>query len=209
MRVNNYLIQAAQAQARFLTYDQQKLIGKFGLEADETYLYANLLWRRYRICRSTGCMEYSTGDGWADGNSYDEVMTLLDLICDSREDRWCTGCLASMASFGRLFYRSSSEDKPDPAAHWIQENLSAFREACARFGTPIPGGDLGFSFELFDGLKLGLHFWEGDEEFVPRLCFLWDENALQYLRFETMHMAVSLLLAMLKEETKKETPSLS
>ena len=34
-RVNNYLIQAAQAKERFLTYDQQKLIGKFGLENDD------------------------------------------------------------------------------------------------------------------------------------------------------------------------------
>ena len=42
-------------------------------------------------------------------------------------------------------------------------------------------------------------FWEGDEEFAPRLRFLWDENALQYLRFETMHMAASLLIKFIKE----------
>ena len=204
-RVNNYMIQAAQAKRRFLTYDQQKLIEKFRLRSDEAYLYANLLWRCYRIRRDTGDMEYRTRDGWADGNSYDEVMTILDLLCDSREDRWCTGKLASMASFGRLFYRSSSGEKPDPAARWIQENLYAFREACTRFGTPIPGGDLGFAFELFDGLMVGLHFWEGDEEFAPRLRFLWDENALRYLRFETMHFAVGLLMDALKQEM--ENPS--
>ena len=144
-------------------------------------------------------MEFFDGAIWQDGNSYDEVMTVLDLLCDSRDDRRCTGKLASMASFGRIFYRSSYDDKPDPAAQWIQENLESFREACAQLGTPIPGGDFGFAFELFDGLRMGLHFWEGDEEFAPRLRFLWDENALQYLRFETMHMAASLLLKSLKE----------
>ena len=199
-RVNNYQIQASQAKVRFLTYDQQKLMDKFWLEADETYIYVNLLWREYRIRRDTGDMEYRTHSGWSDGNSYDEVMTILDLLCDSWDDRRCTGKLASMASFGRIFYRSSYDEKPDPVALWIQENLENFRSVCGRFGEGIPGGDLGFAFELFDGLKLGLHFWEGDEEFAPRLRFLWDENALQYLRFETMHMAVSLLMDLLKQE---------
>ena len=199
-RVNNYLIQASQAKARFLTYDQQKLMGKFRLKADETYLYANLLWKPYRIRRDTGDMESLTRGTWADGNSYDEVMTLLDLLCDSRDDRRCTGKLASMASFGRIFYRSSYDDKPDPTAQWIQDNLEKFRTTCAQLGEPIPGGDFGYAFELFDGLKMGLHFWEGDEEFAPRLRFLWDENALQYLRFETMHMAVSLLISFLKAQ---------
>ena len=208
-RTNNYLIQAAQAKARFLTYDQQKLIEKFSLDYDENYIYVNLLWKLYRICRATGDMAYRTGDSWADGNSYDEVMTILDLLCDSRDDRRPAGRLASMASFGRIFYRSSTEDRADPSALWIQDHAAAFQRACrACGGEALPGGDFGYAFTLFDELKLGFHFWEGDEEFAPRLRFLWDENALQYLRFETMHMAVSLLMAMLKAETEKENPSL-
>lgn len=199
-RVNNYLTQASQAKARFLTYDQQKLIDKFDLDHDEIYIYVNLLCKLYRIERTTGQMEFRAGESWQDGNSYDEVMTILDLLCDSRDDRRCTGKLASMASFGRIFYRSSYDDKPEPTAQWIQENLESFQKACTRLGTPIPGGDFGYAFELFDGLQIGLHFWEGDEEFAPRLRFLWDENALQYLRFETMHMATSLLLNFLKEK---------
>ena len=198
-RVNNYLIQASQAKERFLTYDQQKLIDKFGLVYDEHYLYVKMLCKLYRIERTTGHMEFQCGETWQDGNSYDEVMTILDLLCDSRDDRKCTGKLASMASFGRIFYRSSYDEKPDPTAQWIQENLESFRSACARMGTSVPGGDFGYAFELFDGLRMGLHFWEGDEEFAPRLRFLWDENAIQYLRFETMHMATSLLLKFLKE----------
>ena len=144
-------------------------------------------------------MEYQTEDQWRDGNSYDEVMTILDLLCDSRDDRWLTGRLSSMASFGRIFYKSSSEEKADPWACWMEENRQAVKLACQEMGGElIPGGDLSFAFDLFDGLKLGFHFWEGDEEFAPRLRFLWDENALQYLRFETMHMATALLLKELK-----------
>ena len=60
-------------------------------------------------------------------------------------------------------------------------------------------GDVSFAFELFDGLRIWLQFWEGDEEFPPRLRFLWDENALQYLKYETMYFAVPLLLQRIRE----------
>ena len=40
---DNYAIQAAQAKQFFLTYDQQKLIQKLKLEADDTYLYTTML----------------------------------------------------------------------------------------------------------------------------------------------------------------------
>ena len=66
-RVNNYLIQASQAKGRFLTYDQQKLIDKFQLKSDEAYIYVNLLWKEYRIQRTTGDMEHLTKGTWADG----------------------------------------------------------------------------------------------------------------------------------------------
>ena len=66
--------------------------------------------------------------------------------------------------------------------------------AAERLGAEaIAGGDLGYAFELFDGLKIGLLFWHGDEEFYPRVRYLWDQNAKQYIRYETMYFAVELL----------------
>ena len=52
---------------------------------------------------------------------------------------------------------------------------------------------MGYAVELFDGLKIGILFWAGDEEFTPRFRYLWDENADQYIRYETMFYAVDLL----------------
>ena len=40
----------------------------------------------------------------------------------------------------------------------------------------------------------------GDEEFPPGLRFLWDENALMYIRYETMYYAKGLLLQRLAEK---------
>ena len=42
-------------------------------------------------------------------------------------------------------------------------------------------------------------FWHGDDEFVPRLRVLWDANADQYLRYETMYYAISLIKSRLRE----------
>ena len=199
-RRNNYLIQARQAKDRFLTYDQQKLIEKFRLESDARYIYVNLLCKLYRINRATGDMEYLENDLWRDGNSHEEVMTMLDLLCDSREDRWISGRWKNMQSFGLQFHQNLLEEPRDPAALYFDGDPRRLRDACRRLdGETIPGGDIGFSVELCDGLRIGVLFWAGDEEFAPRLRYLWDENALMYIRYETMYFAVNLLLRRLME----------
>ena len=90
-RVNNYLIQAQQAKDRFLTYNQQALIAKLRIPFDEDYLYVSMLGQRYRLARKNGDLERQVGKSWVDANSFGEVMTLLDLVCDSREDRFLAG----------------------------------------------------------------------------------------------------------------------
>ena len=46
---------------------------------------------------------------------------------------------------------------------------------------------------FFEDLRIAVQFWHGDEEFSPRLRFLWDAAADQYLRYETMYYALGLL----------------
>lgn len=192
--VGNYLLQARSAKQRFLSYDQQKLIQKFRLEWDETFLYTTLLGRKYRICRQTGDMDCLTDGGWADGNSYEEVMTLLDLLCDSRDDRFIAGRWKSMESFGLMFHQNLLQDERDPLAERFDREPEALRKAgLALGGKPQAGADIAFVFEVFDGLPIVLQFWHGDEEFAPRIRWLWDENARMYIRYETMYFAVGLL----------------
>ena len=195
MRGGNYLIQAAQAKQRFLTYDQNRLIAKFGLKADEAYLYTEMLCQLYRVDRLTGDLQKLENSGWVDGNTYEEVMTLLDLLCDSRDDRWISGRWKNMQSFGLMFHQNLLEDQRDPVAERFQQTPEILINGCAALGgEPIPGGDIAYGVELFDGLRIGIQFWYGDEEFAPRLRYLWDENATQYIRYETMYFAVPLLL---------------
>ena len=200
-RRDNYRIQAEQAKKRFLTYDQQVLIRKFGLDFDDCFLYPKLLGKTYRISRQTADVEYLDDGLWKDGNSHAEVMTLLDLLCDSREDRWISGRWKNMHSFGLMFHQNMLEKDADPLANRIDRDPERLHRVCRRLGAEkIPGGDYGYGVELFDGLKIGILFWHGDEEFAPRLRFLWDENALMYIRYETMYFALGLLRAELGRE---------
>lgn len=201
IRRDNYRIQAEQAKKRFLTYDQQKLTEKFRLASDEAYLYPRMLGRQYRISRKTGDLDYLRDGLWLDGNSYGEVMTLLDLLCDSRDDRFISGRWQSMQTFGLQFHQSLIEDSADPLAEAFDREPELLHRACrALGGEKIPGGDYGWAVELFDGLKIGILFWHGDEEFAPRLRWLWDANAKMYIRYETMHFAIGLLKQRLMEQ---------
>lgn len=193
-REGNYQIQARQARAYFLRYDQQRLIKKLNLQWDDNYLYTAMLCNQYRIDRKNGDLQRLEGETWVDANTFSEVMVLLDLVCDSREDRWLTGRWQNMQSFGLMFHRNLLEDAKDPFAQAIQENMEGFRRVCREMkGVTIPGGDISYAIELFDGLRIGILFWEGDEEFAPRVRILWDENALMYIKYETMHFAVGML----------------
>ena len=91
---DNYLISRDRAQAYFLTFDQEKIIADWTLEADEAYLYARLFGRRCRICRKTGVI---TGPGGEQAN-FCESLTLFDLLCHSSGPIGPTGRYAAVNS---------------------------------------------------------------------------------------------------------------
>lgn len=199
-RTDNYLIQANHAKAGFLTYDQEKLISKLKLNWDEHYLYTTFLAQPYRIHRKTGDISRLQRGAWVDGNGYEEVMTLLDLVCDSREDRYLACQLKNMQDFGHGIHRGLLDAENDPWARLFEENLEGFRRGCTALGgTALPQGDAAYAIDLFDGLTVAVQLWLGDEEFPSQLKILWDANANMYIKYETMHFARILLLKRIRE----------
>jgi hypothetical protein len=197
-RVNNYLVQAQQAKSIFLRYDQNVLIEKIKLQADETFVYVKLLCKMYRLHRTTGDLERME-ETWVDANTHGEVMTILDLVCDSRLDRCLSGRWKGMTHFGKLFHAGLLESR-DAFADAIEKDREGFSKACeAMGGQPFPQGDAAYAIELFDGLSILVQLWFGEEEFPAALRFLWDANALMYLKYETMHFAKGLLLDRIAE----------
>ena len=202
-RRDNYLLQLEQAKRTFLAYDQQKLIAKLNLREDEGFLYPCMLGSCYRIDRKTADFARLHGGEWVDANSHSEVMTLLDLICDSREDRHLKYRWKDMVSFGHMFHQSLQEE--DPWALRFEKDPKGLSRACeAMGGIPFPKGDVAYSMELFDDLRILLQFWLGDEEFPSSVRLLWDENALMYIKYETMYFAKSLLFRRLAEKMEEK-----
>lgn len=193
-RRDNYAIMARQAKELFLQYDQQRLARKLGAKLDGDYLHTAFLGEPWRIHRQTGDISRLHGDAWVDANSFGEVLTLLDLVCDSREDRCPSGRWKNMRDFGHGFHQTLLEQR-DPWAERFQACPEAFSRACQRLGGErYPLGDAAYSIPVFDRLRLLVQLWFGDEEFPAQLRYLWDENALQYLKYETMYYAVPLVL---------------
>ena len=195
---DNYQIQLQNAQKFFLTYDQEKLIQKFRLKADEDFLYLTMFSTPYRLSRHTGSLERKKGD-WEDANTFGEVMTLLDILCDSKDDRFITGRWMSTQMFGKYFHSGLLEPEYDALADTFDKNPGSLARACiALGGHPIQGGDEAYAVEVMDGLEIGIFFWHADDEFPAQLRFFWDENALMYIKYETMHYTLGYLRALLK-----------
>ena len=201
--MNNYQIQVMQAKKRFLTYDQQELIARCSLRFDAEYLYLTMLSDPYRIQRSTGDMERFHGRTWVDGNAFNEVMTILDWLCDSHKDRYITGRWINVVTHGHYFHGNLQEDVNGPYARLFDQNPEEFATACeALKGEKLSGADIGYAIELIDGLRVLVQLWHGDEEFPPSLRCLWDENSSHYLRYETTWFATGLLMERIKENMR-------
>ena len=202
-RRDNYQIQAAQAKKRFLTYDQQELIRRCRLRFDEQYLYTVFLADPYRINRQTGDMERFCGGVWIDGNSFGEVMTILDWLCDSRADRYITGRWVTMATLGNSVHTNLQENTGDANAQLFDAEVDSFMNACeALGGEKKTCADVAYAIELLDGLRILVKLWHADEEFFSQLQFMWDENATRYIRYETTWYATGLLINRIKEKMK-------
>lgn len=200
-RRDNYQIQVLQAKKRFLTYDQQELISRCRLRYDEEYLYLTMLSEPYRIHRLTGDMERQCGGQWIDANSFNEVMTVLDWLCDSRPDRYITGRWINVVTHGHNFHSNLQADMSSPYAALFDQNPEAFCAACeALKGEKHAGADHAYVIELLDGLCVLIQLWHGDDEFPPSLRCLWDENTSRYLRYETTWFTTALLLERIKEK---------
>ena len=195
---DNYKIQLENAQKFFLTYDQEELIGKFRLKADEDFLYITMFSTAYRLNRHTGGLERFK-ETWEDANTFGEVMTMLDILCDSRDDRFLTGKWMSTQMFGKYFHSGLLEPTFDELADAFDKNPGSLERACSALGgRPIQGGDEAWAMEVMDGLRIGIFFWHADDEFPAQLRFFWDENAPMYIKYETMHYTLGYLRQLLK-----------
>ncbi len=185
---NNYEISKQNAMAYFLQFPQEPIIERLALAHDGEYLYLVFLGSRYRVHRKTAEVEQSE-DGFRTVKKagFQEVLSVFDLLGHSKECPRASGVWAPVNS---LKHRPRTiavrAELADTYAEVFDKDKEAFRAACERIGgTAAPVGDVGYEFTVFRDLKLRLKFYGSDEEFPAQTVVLWDENALEYIYYET------------------------
>ncbi len=203
--MDNYDLQVDIAKKLFLQYDQQTLIRKFRLEADGQYLYITYLNTPCRIDRHTGAIEECIKNRWQECRAYNRVMTIYDLLCYHKGEtlpdlsgQWCTVGTFIVAGI------TETETYTGKIAALFDGRLQQLKAACESLGgellPPMAGADLTCRFFVTDFFPVLLQFWEGDEDFPPKMLILWDRNADRFLHFETTFYLQGDLLEQLKNE---------
>lgn len=205
---SNYDLQVDIAKGIFLGYDQELLIRKFRLEADEKYLYLTYLNTPCRISRCNGGIEEHIGGRWQECRSFSAVMTVYDLLCYHKGEtapalsgQWCA--VGNFVVTGV----TDTETFTKKYAAKLDGHSEEMKAACEGLGGVLQermaGADVTCKFQVTPFFPVLLQFWEGDDEFPPKLLLLWDRNTDKFLHFETTFYLQGDLLERLKSHMKE------
>lgn len=208
MPVDNYDRQVDIAKGIFLAYDQELLIRKFRLEADERYIYLNYINTPCRVNRNNGTVEEFAQNQWKECRSFSTVMTVYDLLCyhqgktaPALAGQWCavgtfvvTG-VTETDTFTRM-YAAMFDGRTEELKSAAQK-LGGSLQPC------IAGADVTCRIPVTPFFPVLLQFWEGDEEFPPKLMLLWDRNTDKFLHFETTFYLQGDLLERLRSHMEE------
>ena len=201
--MDNYDLQVDIGKRIFLEYDQEKLIRKFQLEADERHIYLTYMNTPCRINRNDGGVEEYSKGGWKNCRSFSTVMTVYDLLCYHQgvdapilAGQWCA--VGTFVVTGV----TNTETFTKRYAAIFDGHLDELKAACESLGgilqPPMAGADLTCRFGVTPFFPVLLQFWQGDDEFPPKLMLLWDRNTDKFLHFETTFYLQGDLLERLK-----------
>lgn len=206
---SNYELQVDLAKRIFLEYDQALLIRKFRLEADERHIYLNYINTPCRINRKDGVVEEYTQNQWTECRSFSTVMTIYDLLC-YHQGRTVPALAGQWCAVGTFVVTGVTETETftKKYAAMFDGRVDELKAACEKLGGALrprmAGADVTCQIPVTRFFPVLLQFWEGDEEFPPKLMLLWDRNTDKFLHFETTFYLQGDLLERLKsclEET--------
>lgn len=201
---SNYDLQLDSARNIFLQYDQDFIIKKFQLQANDSWIYLEYFHTPCRINRKTGEIEEFLSNDWKLCKTFGTIMTIYDLLCYSQGEsipslsgQWCT--------VGNFVMTGVQDTSPftKKFASLFNGRMTELKEACEAIGGIIQprmaGADVTCIFPVTSFFPVLLQFWDGDEEFNPKVVLLWDKNTIQFLHFETTFYLQGDLLERLKE----------
>ena len=169
---------------KFLEMDQEELIRKFQLEADEEFLYIIYFSKRFRIDRKNG---FITEDGKSPG--FDTVMIIYNTFYYSAAHPVASGNLVAFRQVKRVYpfeaaYRRTIISRLQELFAGKTEEL---RKACEVLGgTLLPQGDVGYVLPVFPFLNIAVLFWDKDEEFEAQANMLFDSEITEFMHEENV-----------------------
>ena len=169
---------------KFLEMDQEKLIRKFQLAADEEFLYIIYFSKRFRIDRKNG---FITEDGKSPG--FDTVMNIYNTFYYSAAHPVASGNLVAFRQVKKVYpfeaaYRGTFISRLQELFAGKTEEL---RKACeALGGTLLPQGDVGYVLPVFPFLNIAVLFWDKDEEFEAQANMLFDSEITEFMHEENV-----------------------
>lgn len=169
---------------KFLEMDQEELIRKFQLEADEEFLYIIYFSKRFRIDRKTG---FITEDGKSPG--FDTVMNIYNTFYYSAAHPVASDNLVAFRQVKRVYpfeaaYRRTIISRLQELFAGKTEEL---RKACEVLGgTLLPQGDVGYVLPVFPFLNIAVLFWDKDEEFEAQANMLFDSEITEFMHEENV-----------------------
>ena len=188
----------------FLKYDQQRSIDRFSLEADDSYIYVDYLDGAYRVDRLTALVDLKGADGeWAEFKDPYTSLVLYDMLCCFQDQEggaslagdFCPAkSLTSTVMSASLLGGSNKYDV-------LMGHTDELAAACERLGGTLQPrkarADITYAIPVFKWFNILFQFWDGDEEFAPKVVFLWDKNTLQFMHYETLYYVMSDIMTRL------------
>lgn len=205
MKESNYEITKKKTAQQFLQYDQKTMIEKYHLDHDEDYLYLTFVSQLYRIDRTSGLVVRCASDSLPEKEAgYDEAMSIYDILCYAKENCSLSGkyCLTnSLKGIVKTSVGHPGDGSFQKEKMYFDKETGKLDEACRKLGgVPAGKGDVAYRIQVFPFLPVIFQFWNSDEDFDAEIQFLWDENTLQYMHFETLWYVMSHIVRRLMEE---------
>ena len=200
--VDHYELTCENWRNKFLEMDQEELIRRFSLEADEKALYIPYFSQIYRIDRTTGMTTLT--DDPEKRLKFNTIITIYNLFYYAKPQAKVCGTFVPFrhvkraAPFDPTFQRTILK----PLAQTFNGHIQELEKAClALHGTPISQGDVGYVIHAFPWMPLTVIFWDGDEEFDAQANMLFDAEITNFLHEETVVCVASDFARRLGEES--------
>ena len=197
---DNYERTRNEMRSEFLKYDQEPMLRRFPLQWDEEYIDLPFLGMPCRIGRKTGVVELKGKEA-----DFGLSMTVYDLLCYAKDGCHLSGRFVphhGLRVQGSAVNANAGFFNNDASS--LDGRTEALRRALSELGelNELPG-DVAATLYPFPFLPMTVQFWDSDEEFPAQLKYMFDENILDYMHFETTFYMLGAVNAEIRKRMEK------